>query len=192
LGSELYLGDWFIFLMIVPIGFGIPYLVIRFYFHENISDYGFSLGDHRFGALLLLILIPAYIFVPLSSAAVGTEKYYTMLVNHDFLRPLYVAVHVVSYALFAFGFEFLFRGFVLFGINSGLGNTTRSKWIAAIVSSGLSAIALIGLPVVFPISALVGGMLGALVNFRLRSMFYTAFIHWNMGVWSDIWEIIKM
>ena len=98
--------------MITPIGFGIPYLVIRFVFWESIQDYGFSFGD--------------------------------------------------------------------------------CKWIAAIVSGVLSALLLIGLPWIFPVSALLSSIPGGFVNFRLQSFFYFAFLHWNMGVWSDIWEIIKL
>lgn len=192
LGSDVYLGTWFVFMMIVPVGFGIPYLVIRFVFREKIQDYGFSLGDMKTGAVGLLVLIPVYVFLPLASAAVGTEEYYTYLVNPDFLKPARIAVHVASYAAFVFGFEFLFRGFVLFGLNNDMGDSKASKWIATIVSGVLSALLLIGLPWVFPVSALLSSLPGAFVNFRLRSFFYFAFLHWNLGVWSDIWEIIKL
>jgi demethylmenaquinone methyltransferase/2-methoxy-6-polyprenyl-1,4-benzoquinol methylase len=85
-GSDVYLGTWFIFMMIVPIGFGIPYLVIRFIFHEQIQDYGFSLGEFKSGALWILALLPAYVFLPLGSAQVGTEKYYTILGRERAIR----------------------------------------------------------------------------------------------------------
>lgn len=191
-GSEVYLGTWFIFMMIIPVGFGIPYLVVRFGFHESLRDYGFSLGNVKLGAVLLLALVPLYVFAPLGTAYIGTEHYYTYLTNPEFLQPLHVAVHLLSYVGFAFGFEFLFRGFVLFGLHRGLGETTAAKWVAVGASAVLSALCLIGLPWIFPVSAFLGALLAGYMNLRLGSFFYFAFIHWNLGVWSDVWEIIKL
>ncbi len=192
LGSDVYLGTWFGFIMIIPIGFGIPYFVIRHILHDKIENFGFSLGDIKSGVKWLLFLIPAYVFLPLGSAYIGTEAYYTYLVLPDFLKPLNIAIHCVSYGLFVFGFEFLFRGFLLFGLNQNMGDTNKSRWIAIAISSILSAVFLIGLPWIFAASALLSGIPGGWLNFRLRSFVYFAFIHWNIGVWSDIWEIIKL
>ncbi len=191
-GSDIYLGTWFVFMMLVPVGFGIPYLVVRFVFHESIQDYGFSLGDVKAGAIVMLILLPAYVLSPLASAYIGTEKYYTYLTEPGFLKPLSVAFHAVSYAAFVFGFEFLFRGFLLFGLNKGMGEHAVGKWTAVVASAALSALCLIGLPWIFPVSALLGGVPMGLLNVRLRSIVYAAFFHWNVGVWSDVWEIIKL
>jgi hypothetical protein len=45
---------------------------------------------------------------------------------------------------------------------------------------------------VFSGSALLLGIPVGFLTLRLRSFVYAAFIHWNLGVWSDIWEIIKL
>lgn len=192
LGSDVYLGTWFVYPMITLIGFGIPWLIIRFAFHERLRDYGFNLGEAKIGVVWILALIPAYLFLPLLSASMGTEGYFTYLSNPKFVKPLHLAIHGASYMGFAFGFEFLFRGFVLFGLNKEMGNTVASKWIAIAVSGILGAGCLIGLPWLFPLSALMFCVPGGLLNLKLRSFFYFAFIHWNMGVWSDIWEVIKL
>ena len=191
-GSDVYLGTWFVFMMFIPVGFGVPYCVVRFVLRESIQDYGFSLGDIKEGVMLMLILIPAYVLAPLVSAYIGTERYYTYLTEPGFLKPLTVALHAISYGSFVFGFEFLFRGFLLFGLYQGMNETRISKWIAVATSAALSAFCLMGLPWVFPISALLAGIPLGLVNVRMRSIAYAAFFHWNVGVWSDIWEIIKL
>jgi hypothetical protein len=192
LGSSLYLGTWFIYPMITLIGFGIPWLIIRFVFHERLKDYGFSLGAAKTGSILILALIPAYLFLPLLSANIGTDRYFTYLGDPHFVTPLHLAIHGASYMGFAFGFEFLFRGFVLFGLKKEMGGTAAGKWIAIAVSGILGAVCLIGLPWLFALSALLLCVPGGLINFKLRSFVYFAFIHWNMGVWSDIWEVIKL
>jgi len=192
LGSEVYLGTWVGFILFIPIGIGIPYLVVRFLFGEDIRDYGASFGDHRQGVIWMLALIPAYVLLSLASAAIGTEEYYTYLVNPEFLKPIRIAIHVCSYLAFALGFESLFRGFVLFGLNKGLGDTRTSRWVASIVSGALSAVALVGHPWVFPAAALIISVPAGFLNLRMRSFLYFAFVHWNLGVWSDMWEIIKL
>ena len=192
LGSERYLGTWFIFIAMIPIGFGIPCLTIRLVFRQRVQDYGFLFGEIKSGIIWILALVPACVIFSLGSAYIGTEEYNTYLVNPHFVKPLYLAIHCVSYLGFTFGFEFLFRGFVLFGLNEGMGHTTVSKWIAIVVSGLLAALCLIGLPWIFPVSALLSSVAGGLLNFRLRSFVYFAFIHWNVGVWSDIWEVIKL
>lgn len=192
LGSDLYLGTWFIFVLIIPVGFGIPYFVIRFVLHERIQDYGFTFGDLKLGVICMFAMIPGYIFMPLTSAFFGTEHYYTYLTNPDFLKPVRIAIHFVSYAGFILGFEFLFRGFTLFGLNRAMGDTNASRWIAIMVSCMLSTMSVIGLPWIFPVCTLLLGIFGCVLNFRTRSFIYFAFISWLLGVWSDTWEIIKL
>jgi hypothetical protein len=192
LGNALYLGTWFIYIAITIIGWGIPYIIVRFVFKEKLKDYGFSLGDVKVGLIWLLALIPLYVLGPLVSAHTGTEKYYTYLADPNWLKPLHIAIHCVSYVGFAFSFEFLFRGFVLFGLNKNMGNSTASKWVAAFLSGILAALCLIGQPSMFMVSAFLSSVIGGFLNFRLRSFVYLAFIHWNLGIWSDIWEIIKV
>ena len=192
LGSTVYFGTWFVFVTTLVAGVGIPLLTVRFAFLAPLSEYGFSLGDSRRGIVWLLVLAPAYMLVPLVSASIGTERYYTYLVETGFLTPLNVALHCASYGMFAFGFESLFRGFVLFGLVNAFGNSLRGRWAAIIIAALLSAACLAGLPWVFPVSALVAGIPAGFLSLRLQSFFYFAFIHWNIGIWSDVWEILKL
>jgi hypothetical protein len=192
LGSEIYLGTWFIYVVISIVGFFIPYIVIRFIFKEKLADYGFTLGDTKAGVKWLLVFIPIFILGPLLAAKGGTGDYYTFLTEPAWLKPLHVAIHCVSFMGFAFGFEFLFRGFVLFGLNRHMGNTTKSKWIAVLLTGGLAALFVIGQPLMFIVSAFFSTLVLGFLNFRLKSFVYVMFIHWNLGIWTDIWEIIKL
>ncbi|MCP5107060.1 MAG: hypothetical protein GY950_26985 [bacterium] len=192
LGSSFYLGTWFIYIAISTVGFFIPYIVIRFIFKEKLADYGFTLGDTKAGVKWLLAFIPVFILVPLISAKTGTHEYYTYLTDPAWLKPLHIAIHCVSYMGFAFGFEFFFRGFVLFGLNRHMGNTTKSKWVAVFIAACLAALCLIGQPTTFIISAFLSMFVFGFLNFRLGSFVYVMFLHWNIGIWSDIWEIIKL
>ena len=192
LGSTVYFGTWLVFLATFVLGLGIPYIVVHFVLHQPLRDFGFSFGDARQGVVWLLVLTPAYVLVPLGSAFIGTERYYTYLVEPGFLTPVNVALHCASYGMFAFGFEGLFRGFLLFGLAQVLGSSRGGQWTAVLLAAVLSAGSLIGLPWVFPVSALLAGIPAGFLNLRLRSFVYFALIHWNIGIWSDVWEIVKL
>jgi len=192
LGSDVYFGTWVVFVGTLVFGIGIPYVVTRFTLRQPLADFGFSLGDTKLGAIWLLALVPVYVLAPLGSAYIGTSQYYTYLVEPGFLSPGHVALHLVSYAMFALGFEALFRGFLLFGLAQSFGSSRGARWAAVVIASALSAVCLIGLPWIFPVSTLLAGVVAGFLNLRLRSFFYFAFIHWNIGIWSDAWEILKL
>lgn len=192
LGSTVYFGTWLMFLMMFLIGLGVPLLVIRSVWHEDPQSYGFSFANAERGVKWVLALTPVWLLASLGSASIGTDRYYTYLREPGFVTPVYIAIHSVSYGMYAFGFESLFRGFLLFGLERRLGESRTGRWGAALLSAGLSAASLIGLPWVFPASALLGGVPMGLLSLRLRSFVYAALVHWNVGIWSDVWEIIKL
>ncbi|MFY9725791.1 MAG: hypothetical protein WAJ87_09865 [Bryobacteraceae bacterium] len=192
LGSTVYFGTWVVFVGTLVFGLGIPYIVAHFVLHQPLRDFGFSLGETSQGATWLLLLIPVYLLAPLGSAFIGSESYYTYLVEPGFLTPGHVALHLVSYAMFAFGFEGLFRGFLLFGLVQALGGSRGAQWAAVLLTTALSACCLAGLPWIFAVSALLAGVPAGFLNLRLRSFVYFAFIHWSVGIWSDVWEILKL
>lgn len=191
-GSEVYTGVWIVFMLMTPIAFGIPWLVNKFFLKRKFMEYGLQLGDMRFGILTIFILTPFYVLLPLGSANMGTETYYTYLENPLFLHPTNIAIHSASYVLFIFGAEFLLRGFVLFGLIHELGDTLKGRAIAVGITTSISALFLVGIPSTILLAMLVLSIPACMLNLRTRSFVYFAFINWNFGVWSDNWEIIKL
>lgn len=191
-GSDVYLGVWLVFLLMPLVGFALPALLVRRVFGERLADYGLTLGDTRAGVIVLFALVPAYVTLPLISSAAGTDFYYTYLKLPSFVAPWKIAFHLTSYASMMFGYEFLFRGFVLLGIAHALGDTPAARRKALAISALLTALFFAGTPWIFvlcfPLLAVVGG----LITFRTRSILYFAFINWTLGIWSDIWEIIHL
>lgn len=191
-GSDVYMGVWFVFLMMPLVGLALPAWIIRRVFGERLGDYGLTLGDTRAGVIALLALVPGYVTLPLISSTAGTEYYYDYLVLPEFLVTWKVAIHLTSYALMMLGYEFLFRGFVLLGIARALGDTAPARRTALIVSVALSTLFFLGTPWIFILAFPALALLGGLLTFRTRSIAYIAFINWTLGIWSDAWEIIKL
>lgn len=180
-GSDLYLGVWFIFILFPVVGFLIPLLIIKFIFKEPLEDYGFTLGDTKLGVICLLVLLPGSVLCSLSTTILGAHTYYHYLLDENWLKIFTVAIHCISYIGFVLGFEFLIRGFLLFGLTKNLGNGIKAKWIAVIVTGIASAICLSGLPIMFLITALAICIPAGFLNFRLKSFVYVALFHWSAG-----------
>lgn len=191
-GSDVYTGVWIVFILMSPIAFGLPWLINKYFLKRELKEYGLQLGDMKYGILTIFLLTPFYVLLPLGSAFLGTDNYYTYLRNPDFIHPLNIAIHCASYAAFIFGFEFLIRGFVLFGLINEFGNTLKGRVSAIFISTALLSVFLIGIPATIFQAILALSIPACLLNLRTKSFLYFAFINWNLGIWSDIWEIIKL
>lgn len=157
----------------------IPLAVIRFVFKESIRDYGFQLGDWRFGWKALAIMAPVMVLSTIPSASMP-----------DFMKeyPIYKGAgdsgtefmnHAFRYLFFYVGWEILFRGFMQFGLRS-LGD-----WNAILIQTGMSCIAHIGKPSGEIYSSILGALIWGVVVFRSRSLLYVLIVHWLLGVSLD-------
>jgi membrane protease YdiL (CAAX protease family) len=143
----------------------IPLLVILA-FRDRPSQYGFQIGDWRQGLLWTagLILLGA----PILFFAARTEdmvRYYSA-VERPIAHVLYVS------ALDLIGWEFVFRGFLLFGLARIAGPN------AVLLQAIPFAMAHLGKPELETLSTIFGGALFGLVAWRTRSFIYPFLIHW--------------
>ncbi len=178
LTSEIYVfASAFVLMGLVPLA------VIRLVFRESLRDYGFQLGDQRFGWTAVAIMAPVMILSTIPSASMP-----------DFIReyPIYKGAgesgsafvnHAFRYLFFYIGWETLFRGFMQFGLRS-LGD-----WNAILIQTGMSCIAHIGKPAGEIYSSILGALIWGVVVFRCRSLLYVLIVHWLLGVSLD-WFIV--
>ena len=102
--------------------FLIPFLSIKFVLKGKLSDYGFSLGDKKFGlfsvAAFFLFMLP---FLWVVSATPDFAKTYPQggsEVSSNLSIFLLYEAGVLTYML---GWEFLWRGYMLFGLKEKFG-----------------------------------------------------------------------
>ena len=141
-----------------------PLLIIALVFRESPRDYGLTLGDWRVGLPLTLgaivLLTPLIYF--LASRASSMTNYYAgnlqLLPWNTFLDLL--------------GWEFLFRGWILFGYARRFG--PDALWLQAVPF----ALAHIGKPEVETLSTIFGGFAFGWLAWRTRSFLYPFLIHW--------------
>jgi membrane protease YdiL (CAAX protease family) len=145
----------------------IPLFIIGVIFGEPASAYGFRAGDWRQGLKATAVVI--LLAVPILYGAAHTEamtRYYAGAARLD--PPVIIARAAIE----LFGWEFLFRGFLLFGLLRVLGP------IAVVVQAVPFALAHLGKPEIETLSTIFGGTLFGWIAWRSRSFLYAFLVHW--------------
>jgi membrane protease YdiL (CAAX protease family) len=152
--------------------FVVPMLIILAIFRRRPSEYGFGLGDWRAGIVITLggILLIAPILWWVGRGDPAMQAYYRSMLPGLPWNTL----------LDLFGWEFLFRGWLLFGYARKFG--PEAIWLQAVPF----ALAHIGKPEVETLSTIFGGFAFGWVAWRTRSFVYPLLIHWFVSSFTII------
>jgi membrane protease YdiL (CAAX protease family) len=152
--------------------FIIPILIILIVFREGPQNYGFTLGDWKAGIIItvgaIALISPILWFVAREDSSM--QNYYKTMVSG---LPW-------STLLDLFGWEFLFRGWLLFGYTRQFG--TDGLWLQAVPF----ALAHISKPELETLSTIFGGFAFGWVAWRTRSFVYPLLIHWFVATFTII------
>lgn len=145
----------------------IPLFITIFIFRENPKEYGFKIGDWRIGLTLtaIAILLMTPILWWLTRADSSMQGYYDS----------YLAGLPWNTFLDLLGWEFLFRGWLLFGYARKFG--AEALWLQAVPF----AIAHVGKPEIETLSTIFGGFVFGWIAWRSKSFLYPFLIHWYIG-----------
>jgi membrane protease YdiL (CAAX protease family) len=178
--QDLY-GALYEYLAAFILMFGIPALIVRWLFRGRLRDWGLRVGDARQGVRYLAIGLPlcllaAYVgsldpavraAYPLARSAVGhLARFWTV---------------EAFYLLYYLGWEFFFRGFMLFGLEKRYGPA-----IAILMQTIPSALVHIGKPASETFAAIAAGLIFGTVALRTRSIFYPLLLHAAVGIGTDV------
>lgn len=139
-------------------------LLIIFVLRKSPVAYGFTFGEWKAG--LALTLIGMAISTPIIWWAVQSpnmQAYYAYALSP--LTPLLTFADLI-------GWEFLFRGLLLFGYARAFG--ANALWLHSVPF----AFAHLGKPPLETLSTLFGGFIFGLVAWRTKSFIYPFLIHW--------------
>ena len=142
----------------------IPLALILFIFRETPRDYGMTLGDWKAGLTITLIGI----------LLIAPVIWYLGSNNHnmsDYYKPFVSGLPWNTF-LDLIGWEFFFRGLILFGYARKFG--AEALWLQAVPF----ALAHIGKPEIETLSTIFGGFAFGWVAWRTRSFLYPFLIHW--------------
>ena len=150
----------------------IPLLIILVFFRENPKEYGFSLGDWKAGLTItaLGVLLMAPVIYYLGSGDPSMQKYY---------EPYTKGLPWTTF-LDLIGWEFLFRGWILFGYARKFG--PEALWIQAVPFALMHN----GKPEVETLSTIFGGFAFGWVAYRTKSFVWPFLIHWFIATFVII------
>jgi len=150
----------------------IPLAVILILFRENPRGYGFTLGDWKAGlvitALGVLFMTPVIYYL-----GHGNE---TM---NAYYKPYLAGLPWTTF-LDLIGWEFFFRGWILFGYARKFG--PEALWLQAVPF----ALAHIGKPEIETLSTIFGGFAFGWIAWRTKSFVWPFLIHWFIATFIII------
>lgn len=166
--------------------FVVPFLVVKLAFKQDLREFGFRLGDARYGLRVLVIALPVLLLVAyvgsLDSAIQAEYPFAKSAMRHV---PLFLLVESF-YLLYYLGWEFLFRGFMLFGLEERYGAV-----LAILVQMIPSAIVHIGKPASESFAAIAAGLVFGYVAVRTRSILYPFLLHAAVGIGTDVFVTLR-
>ncbi|MHA1145092.1 MAG: CPBP family intramembrane glutamic endopeptidase [Candidatus Helarchaeota archaeon] len=174
--------------------FIIPVLLIRFYFKEDLKDYGFSLKERKliliFSVLAVAIMVPLAIYQSMDVTFQLAYPMSKLVVNNIFLLIIYETCYVVFYYL---SYETIFRGFLQFGLKRE-DTTNKGLWLIIAIQTVITVLFHIGKPIMEIMGALIAGIIFGYIALKAKSIYPVLLGHALLGVVLDVcsvfWSVI--
>ncbi|NKQ34346.1 MAG: CPBP family intramembrane metalloprotease [Chloroflexi bacterium] len=148
--------------------FIIPMLTIVLLFREPVADFGFQIGNWRVGvvwtAVVCVVMAVILYFVARTPAM---QSYYQARAPESVIRLIYIT------GVDLFGWEFLWRGFMLFAFARAFG-----PGAAILLQAVPFALLHLGKPETETLTTLFGGVGFGFIAWQSQSFVYPFLIHW--------------
>lgn len=178
----------------------IPCCIIKFYFKERLSDYGlgFSIRRVKLGRLALfvtlIVCMPIFYFGTFDA---GMQAEYPLFRNTITTVGQFIIYELV-YFLFFVNIEFIFRGYLLFGLfgfsssagdNVAKPNDKKSQYFgvyAILIQMLAYTMWHISKPMPEYMGTIFWGVAMAAIALKIRSIWPIVVVHWLLNVWVDV------
>lgn len=165
--------------------FVIPLLIIKIIFKEKAADYGLTIGNYRSGLTLALIFL-AIMFpvIWFASSAQSFASAYPMLNSIKESWSLFF-IFEAGLLLYMFAWEFIWRGFMLFGL--------KEKFGAASIFIQMIPFVILhnGKPVMETFGAVIAAIALGVLAFRTGSIFYGVLTHFGVMFMMELFSILR-
>lgn len=185
-GTDKLLSRIYWFLADGFIMFAIPAVLIRFVLKEKLSDYGFRLGDVRFGVITsILFLAVMTVVVVIISGTKDFMNAYPQGGKKAGESLGMFAVYELCILIYMLGWEFFWRGYMLFGLKPRFGY--YSVFIQMIPFFILHK----GKPELELFASIFAGIILGLQALRSGSFIYCWILHWIVMLLIDSLSILR-
>jgi membrane protease YdiL (CAAX protease family) len=164
----------------------VPLAIVTLIFRESGRDYGLRLGNWKFGLLFIAVTFPIIAAVSLYPATKIPEMriFYPIDKGAALSISAFLQLELPS-AILLLGWEFLFRGFMIFGLRDRVGS-----WLAICIQTIPSTLWHIGLPWGVTFGALIGGVMFGFLAVRTKSILWPLLLHYLIWVGLDLFIIL--
>lgn len=186
IGKDRFDSRIYWFLMDGFLMFALPALSIKLIFKEPLSKYGWQWGDYKFGlftvGLFLLVMLPV---LWIASASETFAKTYPQGGSKVSINFTYYFIYEMAILIYMLGWEFFWRGFMLFGLKEKFGY--YSIFIQMIPFFILHK----GKPELEVFASIFAGLVLGVQALRANSFIYCWLIHWLVMVFIDGISILR-
>lgn len=148
--------------------FLIPMVVILLIFRDRPADYGFRVGNWRTGLMWVAIgCLGMAIIIWFVARTPSMQRFYDAKAPDNTLYLIYIT------AVDLFGWEFMWRGFMLFGMAAILG-PGAAIWLQAVPFAFMH----LNKPELEALTTLFGGAAFGYIAWQTGSFLYPFLIHW--------------
>lgn len=166
--------------------FLLPAVIIIFLLKEKLSNFGFRLGDIKFGLITLIVFL--LVMVPIIWIVSASESFaiaYPQGGQKLKENPSLLIFYEFCILVYMFGWEFLWRGFTLFGLFEKFG------YYAVLIQTIPFFILHRGKPELELFASIFAGIILGVQALRSRSFIYSWILHWLVMVFVDLISVIR-
>lgn len=162
----------------------IPLFIIKFLLKEKISSYGLKIGDYKTGLKFFIIFsICILTFTFFLSSIPEFANNYPFLKSAKYDWKTFIIFETAA-LVYMFAWEFIWRGFMLFGLEEKFGmNAILIQMLPFVILHN-------GKPFVETLSAILGAILLGYIAIRTRSIFYGVAMHFILFFSMDLFVVL--
>ena len=162
--------------------FGVfPIIIVKYIFHESLHLYGFALIHNRVKPIYFLIMLAVVLpIMIILSKKENINSHYPEVRAATFSKWS-LLLSSITYIMYYFGYEGLFRGFLVFGLRRYTGDL-----FAVVVSMIFTSITHLNSPFVVLIGSVVSGVIFPYIVILSGSIWALFIFHSIIGVSMDI------
>lgn len=174
------LGAVFYFVSCFLLMGALPVFIIKRVLREQLRDYGVGLGIRKRTLRSFLFLAPAFVLAGyFGSRDASLLEEFPINPNAGESAWLF-ALNAATLLVFCAGWEFYFRGFMLFGLRDSLGDAN-----ALLIQMLVSSLLLIGAPAPVAFGGILVGLLWGILALRSGSLLSGMSQHFLLGITLD-------
>jgi uncharacterized protein len=173
-----FIGDFFTFFILCII-------IIKFILKEDFKNYGLQFGDYKTGlvlsAIFLLVMVPAIWFF--SATPDFSKKYPHLLSTRNSWGEFFI--YESGMMLYMISWEFIWRGFMLFGLKEKFGYySVMIQMIPFVILHN-------GKPAAETFGAIAGGLALGVLALRTNSILYCIITHVGIMFTIDLISTLR-